>query len=391
MKFKRLNQPQFLLVLGVMVFGVIMVLSSSSPYGAKTFSDSLHFFKKHIVFSVLTIAMMLVVSFIDYRIYRKFAVPLFIISFIACGLVFSPLGKVINNARRWIFITESMTFMPSDLMKIGAVFFMAKWLVKNKKNNRHFVKGFLPTLAIIGAAVSLIYLQPNFSTTLALVGTLFLMYIVSGMNLTHFIPTIVFGAVFIYLAFQGEANAYRFDRVLTFINPLATFLTTGWQLSQALFAVSTGGLFGLGFGQSRQKFLYISEAHNDFIFAIICEELGFLGGMLVIVAFLVFVALGVRIAMNAPDYFGFLTAIGLTTVIGLQAFIHVAVVLGLAPTTGLPLPFISYGGTSIVMMGAMVGILMNISVKGKDAKRMVVEKAKPVKMDRIQIYRGELM
>lgn len=352
-----------LLVLVVLVFGIIMVYSSSWPYAVDIGNEPEFFAKKQIIAAVIAIVVMAITSFLPYTIYKKLSIPIYIVSYILCLLLFTPLGNNYGTfARRWLKL--GISFMPSDIHKIAAIIIMASYLSARKKN-LPVLKDFIPVMGLIGLTVLPIYLQPNLSTVVLIIAVMGGIYFMSGMKLSYFLAIIPAGALSIYLFLSGPSNEYRRQRIRALINPLDDYLGTGWQLSQALFAVSSGGILGLGLGRSNQKHLYLSEAHNDFIFAIIAEELGLIGCLLVIVAFLLFIKLGFSISAGAKDEFGQLLGTGITLMIGFQAFINMGVSLGLLPPTGLVLPFISYGGTSLVINLAMVGILINISRKNR--------------------------
>ncbi len=352
-----------LLVLVVLVFGIIMVYSASWPYAVDLGNEPEFFAKKQIIAAVIAIVVMTVTSFLPYTIYKKLSVPIYIVSYILCLLLFTPLGNNYGTfARRWLKL--GISFMPSDIHKIAAIIIMASYLSARKKN-LPVLKDFIPVMGLIVVTILPIYLQPNLSTVVLIIAVMGGMYFVSGMKLSYLIAIIP--SVFLsgYLFLSGPANEYRRQRIHAVFNPLDDYLGSGWQLSQALFAVSSGGFLGLGLGRSHQKHLYLSEAHNDFIFAIIAEELGLIGCLFVIIAFLIFIKLGFSISSRAKDDFGQLLGVGVTLMIGLQAFINMGVSLGALPPTGLVLPFISYGGTSLVINLAMVGILINISRKNR--------------------------
>lgn len=348
------------LVLVMVVFGIIMVYSSSWPYAKSLGYEAEHFTIKQGGAALLGLVLMVLVSFLPYKIYKKLSVPIYILTYILCLLLFTPLGDSYGTfARRWLNLF-GLSFMPSDFLKIGAIILMADFL-SSRKDKLGIIQDIGPVLVLIGLTVLPIYLQPNLSTVVLLIGVLFSMYIISGMNLNYFKGLVPIGVITVLAFFSGEKNAYRRERLSAMLNPLEDYYDTGWQLSQALFAISSGGIFGLGFGRSNQKHLYLSEAHNDFIFAIIAEELGLIGCGLVILAFLYFLRLGFQIAAGAKDRFGQLLATGITLMVALQALINMSVSLGLVPPTGLVLPFISYGGTSLLINLIMVGILLNIS------------------------------
>ena len=260
-----------------------------------------------------------------------------------------------------------MSFQPSELAKIGLIIFYASLLTKNREHLDKMGKGFFYPIAFLLPIIAiLVGVQNHLSATLLIIMIVAVMMLMAGSRLRYFLTFGVAGivaggsALFIYAKLTGE-GLFRITRLITFLNPFADVQGTGWQIIQSLYAIGSGGLFGVGLGNSTQKYLYLPEAHNDFIFSIIAEELGFLGCAFVIILFSLFIWRGILIAIKAPDMFGSLVAAGITTMVGLQAIINIAVVTSSMPNTGMPLPFFSYGGTSLLILMASVGILLNIS------------------------------
>jgi cell division protein FtsW len=251
------------------------------------------------------------------------------------------------------------TFQPSEIAKLAIILFFAFSLSKRKAYITDFTKGLLPYLGVLGLIAGLIMLEPHFSATLVISLVVVLMLYCAGAKLSHFlmlsIPVIPMG---IYLVVSAP---YRLKRLVAFIDPWNDPKGGGWQIVQSLYAIGSGGFFGRGLGKSLQKFMYIPEPYNDFIFAVLSEELGFMGVIFVLMLFTLFVWRGVKVAMNAPDTFGSLVAIGITSLIAIQVIINIAVVTSSMPVTGMPLPFFSYGGTSLLFLLFEVGILLNIS------------------------------
>jgi cell division protein FtsW len=274
--------------------------------------------------------------------------------------LFTPLGVELKGATRWINLGFT-TFMPSDAIKVGSVIFFAKFLAEKKDNINSLLKGTFPAIILIGISCLIILIQPDLGTTVTLGATLMAMFFVAGMKLSHLVFMIGGAAGFLFYAITGEGNEYRMRRWTTFLDPFKDKLGDGWQVVQSLYALGSGGLFGLGLGKSRQKFFYIPEAYNDFILSIIGEELGLLGTLLVLFLFFILIWRGVIIALKTEDLFGCYLASGITALIAIQALINIAVVTSSIPTTGITLPFISYGGTSLLFYLASVGILLNIS------------------------------
>ena len=275
-----------------------------------------------------------------------------------------------DGAKRWIDL-GFISFQPSEVAKIGLIVFYAALLCKNKERLHEMVRGFLyPLMFLLPVIAILVGVQNHLSATILIVMIVAIMMLMAGSKMKYFlmfgIPAVVAGggALFLYAKLTGN-GWFRILRIISFLDPFADSLGDGWQVVQSLYAIGSGGLFGVGLGNSTQKYLYIPEAHNDFIFSIIAEELGFLGCTFVIVLFALFIWRGILIAIKAPDMFGSLIAVGITSMVGLQAIINIAVVTSSMPNTGMSLPFFSYGGTSLLILMASVGVLLNISRASK--------------------------
>lgn len=356
---KRASDFTLLLSAILLVFiGIIMVFSSSWPDAIYKMKDGYHFLKKQLFASIIGIFALLFFMNFNYKNLEKFSKVIFIISIAAGALTFTPIGIEFNGARRWVDLGFT-TFMPSDLMKIGSIIFLASYLTKKKYDIGSFVKGLLPCLLIIGIPCGIIILQDDLGTTVTLGLTLISMLFIAGMRWIHLVGLGTIGGLGLYKAISGEK--FRAMRFKAFLDPFAYRDTYGWQPVQSLYALGSGGLFGLGLGKSRQKFFYIPEPYNDFIFSIIGEELGFLGSLTVIMLYLLLIWRGIKIALNTDDLFGCLLASGITALITIQTLIHIAVVTSSIPTTGIPLPLVSYGGTSLIIYMGSIGILLNIS------------------------------
>lgn len=363
----RKNEVDFTLLMStiVLVFiGIIMVFSSSWPEAMKEFKDGYHFFKKQIFSASVGMIGLLICMNINYRVWKKYSLLIFIFSLFLGLMVFSPLGYSAKGARRWIDL-GFISFMPSDTIKIGAIIYLSNFLANKKRVVSTFKQGTIPAFLIIGIACGVIFIQNDLSTSVTLAATLMIMFFVGGMNLIN-IPLIVVAAgALLFVATRGEKGAFRLKRIAVFRDPFVDKLGFGWQAVQSLYALGSGGLFGLGLGKSRQKFFYIPESYNDFILSIIGEELGFLGTSLVCFIFIVLIWRGIRIALSIEDDFGSYLATGITALIAVQTLIHIAVVTSSMPTTGITLPFVSYGGTSLMIYMSAVGILLNISRHAK--------------------------
>lgn len=356
---KRASDFTLLLATLLLVFiGIIMVFSSSWPDALYKMKDGYYFLKKQLVASFVGLLAMFFFMNYDYKRLEKYSKILFIISLFLGFLVFTPLGREFKGARRWIWLGFT-TFMPSDAIKLGSIIYLSSFLAKKKEDIKSLKKGLIPSLIIIGLGCGTIFAQNDLSTSFTLGITLMSILFIAGMKFEHLAIILGIGAVGVYKAIAGEE--FRKARMLSFRDPFAYKSSFGWQAVQSLYALGSGGLFGLGLGKSRQKFFYIPEPYNDFIFSIIGEELGFLGCLTVIMLFLLLIWRGIRIALNIDDLFGCLLASGIVALIAVQSLIHIAVVTSSIPPTGIPLPFISYGGTSLVIYMGAIGILLNIS------------------------------
>lgn len=353
---------QFLAAVYILLaFGLLMVLSASSPIAyasSKTNNDSFYYFKKQLMWAILGSVGMFVTANYNYRKLKRWALPALAASVLTLILVLIPgIGRKVNDARRWIYIGP-INFQPSELAKIAMIIFFAFSLSQNYKNLNQFPV-FIFYIFVIGAVAAIIMLEPHFSCTMLIVMTLMLMLYVAGAKITHFlilsVPAIVGIAALVIKA------PYRMARVVTFLDPFKDIQGKGWQIVQSLYAIGSGGLFGAGLGQSRQKYLNIPEPQNDFIFSILAEEFGLLGSILVMLMFIFLIERGVKIALKAPDLFGTLLATGIISMIAIQALVNIAVVTSSMPVTGMPLPFFSYGGTALAITMTEMGIVLNIS------------------------------
>lgn len=366
------NQFDFILCITVLVLlamGIIMILSASAPSALSTTGNSYTYVKKQFAFAVVGLILMFVISKIDYRFYKKYYWPIYFGSWIVLLLVLVPtLGVSVKGATRWVNLGFTQ-FQPSELTKTGMIIFYAGYLADHKSELTDFWKGFIKPLCFIIPPIAILFLvQNHLSVSLVIIIIAITMMVMAGCRMQHFAATGGFGVLGLgtivgMLQMSGKGG-FRLDRISTYFNPWADAQGTGYQMVQSLYAIGSGGFFGVGLGESKQKYLYIPEPHNDFIFAILAEELGFIGCFFVIALFGIFIWRGILVAMKAPDVFGSLIAIGITTLIGAQAIINIAVVTASIPTTGMALPFFSYGGTALLILLCNVGILLNISRAG---------------------------
>lgn len=364
-KMKNIDYGLLCGILILLFIGIVMVYSSSSYYALYEKDNSDFFFIKEIIWAIVGICGMLVTMSIDYHIYKKWTPYLVMFTFLALVLVLF-LGANLNGATRWIRIGP-LSFQPSELAKYVLVLYLALLIDRRKDKIKKFKEGTIFYLAIAASFAVLILAGKNLSITAIVMMVAFIMILVGGAKISHLLSLIPVG-----LAAGGIlilTQKYRLDRFTTFLDPWADTSGKSYQLIQSFYALGSGGVLGSGLGNSRQKALFMPEPHNDFIFAIIGEELGLIGCIAIIILFMFIVIKGVSIAIKARDNYGFLISVGIVSVIAIQAIINIAVVTGSMPVTGVPMPFISYGGTSLVFNLGAVGILLNISRQSKEERK----------------------
>ncbi|QDR80384.1 stage V sporulation protein E [Sporomusa termitida] len=349
----------FFAIIGLLGFGIVMVYSSSAVSAYVNYNDSYYFLKRQMIWATLGLLAMLFTMNVDYHAWRTLAKPAMLVTLVLLVLVLIPgLGKVVNGARRWLGF-GSLYLQPSEIAKLAMVLFTANSLAKSQDKISSFTKGVVPQLTMLLVVFGLILKEPDLGTALVIGGTVFILLFAAGAKLSHLGSLGALGVAGIIGAILVEP--YRLKRLLAFSDPWADPLNSGYHIIQSLYAIGSGGLFGVGLGRSREKFLYLPEPHTDFIFAILGEELGFIGTVTVIILFFLLAWRGYKIAISAPDIFGSLLAGGITSIIVLQALMNIAVVTASMPVTGIPLPFISFGGSALIFTLAGVGILLNIS------------------------------
>ena len=369
---KQIDFVLLIIIILLLSLGIIMVLSASAPSALSETGNSYTYVTKQAIFAVLGFGVMFFFSRFDYRIFKRFYWPIYWISVGILLLVLIPgLKSSANGATRWINIGGLIQFQPSELTKVGMIIFYAGYLSDHKNELRDFKKGFIKPLAFLVPPIAIaLFIQNHLSVGLVMGSITVVMMIMAGCRMSYFIYTgLLFwgaggGALAVYLATKGQSagsESFRIDRILNFMDPWQDPTGTGWQAIQSLYAIGSGGLFGVGLGDSKQKYLYIPEPQNDFIFSILAEELGFVGCTVVIILFALFIWRGILIAMKAPDMFGSLVATGITTLVLVQVVINIGVVTNTIPNTGMPLPFFSAGGTALIILMGMCGILLNIS------------------------------
>lgn len=355
------DQVFFWIVVGLVVFGLLMLSSASGPSGYSKFGDAFWFVKHQILYGLLPGSLLLLFfSRLPYRRLRTLALPLLVVSIGLLVLVFIPgLGAAWGTSRSWINVF-GFSLQPAEVVKLTFIIYLAAWLEKSgEERARDFSTGLVPFLSVIGLVAALLILQPDMGGMSIIIGTSLMMYFLGGARVSHLVGIGSAGAAALFLLVK--AAPYRAVRLTTFLHPELDPKGIGYHINQALLAIGSGGLFGLGFGHSRQKFQYLPEVEGDSIFAIMSEELGFFF-MLAFVATLVFFACrGFKIARAAPDRFGELLVGGIVAWLVLQSFVNIAAMLSLMPLTGLTLPFVSYGGTSLMVDLAAIGIVLNVS------------------------------
>lgn len=343
--------------------GIVMIYSASGIYAAERYKDQFFFLKRHAVFLFIGALLTFFMMSIDYRGLRRFAKPLLIISFFLLMLVLIPgISREVSGARRW-FRFKFLSFQPSEFANLAVIIYLADFIARKGSLMKEFLRGFLPPVCVLGGSALLIMLQPDLGTTLAIGAVVFIMLYIAGIKPVYLLSTLLASLPVLYVLIFNVP--YRRMRILSFLNPWLDPKGSGFQIIQSQIALGSGGIFGVGLGHSRQKLFYLPAAHTDFIFSIIGEELGLLGTLGVIILFMVFIQQGLKIIKNAPDKFGYFLALGLLLMISLKAAINIGVSCGVLPTKGLPLPFISYGGSSFIFDMVSVGILINIARTGE--------------------------
>jgi cell division protein FtsW len=356
-------------ILVLIVIGIVMVYSASFAVAVVKYGDAHFFLKRHLVRVGLGLIAMLILSKIDYHVYSRIAkVGLYC----AFGLLIYMLfvqSVTVKGVNRWIEIGQ-FSFQPSEVTKYALILYLADTLARKQEKLWSFVDGYLPLLMIVSGTALLIFLEPDFSSAVFLTAIAIMILYLGHVRVKHLAFTGLTALPFIYLAVFN--SSYRFQRLMGFFNPKSDLLGSNYQINQSLISLGSGGIFGQGIGNSKEKLLYLPEPFTDFIFSILGEEFGFVGATFVLTLFLVIFWRGVVIARQAPDLFASLLAIGITITIVLAAFINVGVISGLLPTTGLPIPFISYGGTSLLCSLGACGLLLNIArhTKQKTGKQI---------------------
>ena len=364
-----IDLPFCLLVLLLTAIGLVMLLSASFPsayYETKN-NDPTFYFVRQAAFAGLGVAAMFFIGRINYQRFRPLAKPALFVAIILLILVLIPgIGKTRNNATRWLGVGEFFTFQPSEIAKVAVVLYFSDNISKKKDKMRTLRYGILPYFIWLVLVAGLVGMEPHLSGALLILGAGAILMLVGGIQWRWVVGAIGLAAAGLYAIV--EVIGYNSSRFEMWFNPWQDAQGKGYQLSQSLITIGSGGLWGVGLGKSRQKFLYLPEEHNDFIFAIVCEELGLIGATLIMLLFAALILRGYWIALHARDRFGALLVVGMVSLIAMQTFLNIGVVTGLLPTTGISLPFFSYGGTALSMQLAEMGVVLSVSRQMKPTK-----------------------
>ena len=359
---KRMDSSFLTLVLLLLTMGVIMVLSSSYARayydpGSITGGNPVYFFIRHLVYALFGTAAMIGASFLPLNVYKKYA--FWFLGAAALLLLLVPfIGVRSNGARRWIGV-GGLTVQPSELAKLAVIISFSAMIAKNKTGMRTVRYGIIPFASVIAAVIGLLVLEPHFSASIIIAAIGGIMMFLGGVKLIWFVSAFMIGAEGITVLLT--MFPYASERITTWRDPFASSSDEGYQIIQSLYSIGSGGLSGLGLGGSRQKYLYLPEEHNDFIFSVLCEETGFIGAALVIILFSLLILRGYWIALHCTDAFSFLVCAGISSLLAVQVFLNIAVVTNLIPCTGISLPFFSYGGTALMLDLFEMGIILSAS------------------------------
>ena len=355
----RGDRTLIMITLLLLVLGLVMVYSASAILASHRYDDSMFFFKRQVVWAAIGLAVMIGVSHVPYTFWETAALPLVLFSAILLGLVFVPgIGVEINGSQRWLRLGP-MTLQPSELARVGVVIYLARYLARNPNRMESFSKGLLPPMLIIGSLLALILMESDLGTAAVMAMVAGLMLFAGGVRWRH-LGVLGLVAVPVVIA-MIMAFGYRRERLTSFLDPWRDPLDSGFQIIQSFLALGSGGSVGTGLGEGHQKLFFLPYPHTDFIFAVIGEELGLVGTMGVVILFGLLAWQGLTIALKSQDLFGRYLAFGLTVMVATQAFVNMAVVTGLLPTKGLTLPFLSYGGSSLLANLLAIGIIRNVS------------------------------
>ncbi|MEJ2655655.1 MAG: putative lipid II flippase FtsW [Desulfobacterales bacterium] len=353
-------------VLFLVGVGIVMVYSASSALALKKFGTSYYFLKKQSIFALLGIVVLVISCHVPYRMFRSLTYPLLILAFVFLVVIlFSGFGYSAGGAKRWFHIS-GFTFQPSEFARFALVIYLAYSMNQKMDRIKEFSVGFLPHVLVLCLFTALIMLEPDFGSVVIFGAITWIMLFVGGVRISYLLGSMVMVIPAVY--YMMASADYRIERIMSFMNPWQFSGDKGYQVVHSLLAFGTGGIWGAGIGKGYQKLFYLPEPHTDFIFSVIGEELGLIGVLIILGLYTVILWRGISIARNSKDAFGSFVAVGLTTAMGLQICVNMGVALGLLPTKGLTLPFLSYGGTSLLMNMASIGVLMNIGAAKKVPK-----------------------
>jgi len=362
-EIERYDLVILLMAVALTCFGVVMVYSASSVMATKKFHDGFYFLKRQGIYALMGFGVMILAMRIDYRQWREYAVPILLGCLVLLLLVFIPgIGGSAKGASRWIRF-PGFNFQPSELAKIALIMYMAYSLDKKQDKVKMFSTGFLPYMVLLAVLLMILLKQHDLGAALTMGGVAILMLFAAGTRPRYILGMVVLALPFLYFLVMNVD--YRRRRILAYLNPWEDPTNTGFQIIQSWLAFGNGGVIGQGLGEGKQKMFYLPEAHTDFILSVVGEELGLIGVVVIAAMFLMLVLRGVRVALMSQDPFGRFLAFGIVTLLGIQAFVNMGVVTGLLPTKGLALPFISYGGSSLIVTLFAVGILLNVSTRMK--------------------------
>ncbi len=362
-----IDMPFFLLVLLLTGIGLVMLFSASFPRAYYKGMNPAYYLIRQGLFAVMGISAMLIIGKINYQRFRGLAKPLLILAIVLLVLVLIPhVGITRNNATRWLGIGEVLTFQPSEIAKFAVVLYFADSISKKKDKMQTLRYGIIPYAIILLVIAALMMMEPHLSGTVLILGAGAILMLVGGISWIWVMSALGVGAAgFLFLI---KVVGYGQSRVAMWLNPWLDARGDGYQMVQSLLSIGSGGLLGVGLGKSRQKFLYLPEEHNDFIFSIVCEELGLIGATVIMMLFAALILRGYWIALHARDRFGSLLAVGMTSLLAMQVFLNIGVVSGLLPATGISLPFFSYGGTALMIQLAEMGVVLSVSRQMKPTK-----------------------
>ncbi len=371
MNEKRLTYDPLLLfaVLTLVGFGLVMIYSASAIMAQDKLGDSFYFLKRQAVAAGVGLVAMAVAMKLGYRRMARLAYPLLLIAILLLVAVLVPgLGTVVGGARRWLRV-PGISIQPAEIAKVAWVIYLSYSLAKKQEKVKSFSIGFLPHIGIAGLLVGLCMLEPDFGSSVSLLFLMFVLLFAAGTKLSYLVGSVLMAIPFAYTAIA--TSPYRMKRITAFLDPWANRQGSGYQVAESLMSIGSGGMTGLGLGDGRQKLFFLPEAHTDFIFAIIGEELGLLGVGALILLYGVIIWRGLRAALNASEAFGTYLGLGVTSLVAFQAVVNMCVAMGLVPTKGLTLPFISYGGSSLIVLMGASGLLLSISATVEGGKRRV--------------------